>query len=80
MGRAGGCVLRVDGGPRHLLPHRPLLPQAGDKEVQQAARQDRYQQGAIIYINNINLQSVIKHFPPWPFNKLSAQLQPHQSD
>ena len=48
MGRAGGGVLRVDGGPRHLLPHRPLLPQAGDQEVQQAARQDRYQQGAII--------------------------------
>ena len=80
MGRAGGGVLRVDGGPRHLLPHRPLLPQAGDQEVQQAARQDRYQQGAIIYINNINLQSVINIFPPWPFNKLSAQLQPHQSE
>jgi hypothetical protein len=43
VGRAGGGLLRVDGGPGHLLPHRPLLPQEGDQEVQQAARQDRQQ-------------------------------------
>ncbi len=43
MGRACGGLLRVDGGPRHLLPHRPLLPQEGDQEVQQAARQNRQQ-------------------------------------
>ncbi len=46
MGRACGGLLRVDGGPRHLLPHRPLLPQEGDQEVQQAARQNR-QQGVV---------------------------------
>jgi hypothetical protein len=46
VGRACGGLLRVDGGPRHLLPHRPLLPQEGDKEVQQAARQNR-QQGLV---------------------------------
>ena len=39
MGCTRGCVLCLDPGPPCLLPHRPLLPQQGDEEVQQEAGQ-----------------------------------------
>ena len=40
MGHPRGALLRVDGGPAGLLPHRRLVPAEGDQEVPQARVQD----------------------------------------
>ena len=40
MGHPCGALLRVDGCPARLLPHRGLVPPEGDQEVPQARVQD----------------------------------------